>query len=118
MLDRRDTTTFPHVPSFLCHVLISLKYLRAVALKWGGGGLVSRKQQTLSKCWKRALKQSVIFMQSMHRLVIILDVSVTRACPRPHSPGWAKQHSVNTLHAYCFHCDHQEEARKTVMVVS
>lgn len=56
-----------------------------------------------------ALKRSMIFMQSVHKLVIILDVNVTPACLHPRSPPRAKQCSVSSLCAHCSDFNHQKD---------
>lgn len=49
------------------------------------------------KCLKQALKCHIIFVQLVHKMVIIPSVSATAACLHPHSPLQAEQHSVNSL---------------------
>lgn len=58
----------------------------------------------------------IIFVQPVHKVVIILHVSATAVCLHPHSPLQAEQHSVNSLCASYSIFNQQEEVRKTVII--
>lgn len=91
--DGREIPSYPHQQfSMSCPNLI--KMLGNSGIEGG----VSKTMDSL-KCLKQALKCHIIFVQPVHKVVIIPNVSATAACLHPHSPLQAEQHSVNSLSA-------------------
>lgn len=81
----------------------------------GIDGGVSKTMNSL-KYLKQTLKCHIIFVQPVHKVVIISKVSAIPACLHPHSPLQAEQHSVNSLSASYSVFNQQEEVRETVIM--
>ncbi|KAI1236599.1 hypothetical protein IHE44_0014852 [Lamprotornis superbus] len=88
---------------------VSCPYLMKMLEDSGIEGGVSKTMNSL-KYLKQALKCRIIFVQPVHKLVIIPNVSTIPACLHPHSPLQAEQHSVNSLCASYSVFNRQEEA--------